>query len=39
MHSIGIWRVRDGLFAEHWDQLNTLDFLQQMGVIPPLALG
>ena len=20
MHSIDIWRVRDGLFAEHWDE-------------------
>ena len=39
MHSIDIWRVRDGLFAEHWDELNTLELFQQMGAIPPLALG
>ena len=39
MHSIDIWRVRDGLFAEHWDELNTLELFQQMGVIPPLAPG
>jgi steroid delta-isomerase-like uncharacterized protein len=39
MHSIDIWRVRDGLFAEHWDELNTLEVFQQMGAIPPLAVG
>jgi steroid delta-isomerase-like uncharacterized protein len=39
MHSIDIWCVRDGLFAEHWDELNTLEFLQQMGAIRPLALA
>jgi steroid delta-isomerase-like uncharacterized protein len=39
MHSIDIWRVRDGLFAEHWDELNTLELFQQMGAIPPLAPG
>lgn len=39
MHSIDIWRVRDDLFAEHWDELNTLELFQQMGAIPPLAPG
>jgi steroid delta-isomerase-like uncharacterized protein len=39
MHTIDIWRVRDGRFAEHWDELNTLELFQQMGAIPPLALG
>jgi predicted ester cyclase len=34
MHSIDIWRVRDGLFAEHWDELNTLELFQQIGAIP-----
>jgi steroid delta-isomerase-like uncharacterized protein len=38
MHTIDIWRVRDGLLAEHWDELNTLELFQQMGAIPPLAL-
>jgi steroid delta-isomerase-like uncharacterized protein len=38
MHSIDIWHVRDGLFAEHWDELNTLELFQQIGAIPPLAL-
>jgi steroid delta-isomerase-like uncharacterized protein len=37
MHSIDIWRVRDGLLAEHWDELNTLELFQQIGAIPPLA--
>ena len=39
MHSIDIWRVRDGLLAEHWDELNTLELFQQIGAIPPLALN
>jgi len=38
MRSIDIWRVRDGLFAEHWDELNTLQVFQQMGVLPPLPI-
>jgi steroid delta-isomerase-like uncharacterized protein len=33
MRSIDIWRVRDGVFAEHWDELNTLEVFQQMGAI------
>jgi steroid delta-isomerase-like uncharacterized protein len=37
MHSIDIRRVRDGLLAEHWDELNTLELFQQIGAIPPLA--
>lgn len=31
MHSIDIWRVKDGQFVEHWDELNTLDLFQQIG--------
>jgi steroid delta-isomerase-like uncharacterized protein len=34
MRSIDIWRVEDGMFAEHWDELNTLQVLQQMGALP-----
>ena len=34
MHSIDIWRVRDGRLREHWDELNTLEFFQQIGAIP-----
>ena len=36
MRSIDIWRIEDGMFAEHWDELNTLAMFQQMGVVPPL---
>ena len=39
MRSIDIWRVADGMFVEHWDELNTLQLLQQMGAPPPLTLG
>ena len=31
MRSIDVWRVEDGMFVEHWDELNTLQMLQQMG--------
>lgn len=31
MRSIDIWRVENGMFVEHWDELNTLQVLQQMG--------
>lgn len=37
MRSIDIWRVEDGMFAEHWDELNTLELLQQMGALPQLS--
>lgn len=33
MRSMDIWRVQDGMFAEHWDELNTLELLQQMGAL------
>jgi steroid delta-isomerase-like uncharacterized protein len=36
MHSIDIWRVRDGRLREHWDELNTLEVFQQIGAIPAL---
>src|SRR5262245_16758436 len=36
MHSIDIWRVSEGLMAEHWDELNTLELFQQIGAIPAL---
>jgi steroid delta-isomerase-like uncharacterized protein len=35
MRSIDIWRVEDGRFAEHWDELNTLDIFIQVGAVPP----
>lgn len=36
MRSIDIWRVKDGMFVEHWDELNLLEVFQQIGVLPPL---
>lgn len=39
MRSIDIWRVGEGEFVEHWDELNMLELMQQLGVIPPLDLG
>jgi steroid delta-isomerase-like uncharacterized protein len=31
---IDIWRVEGGKFAEHWDAMDTLGMLQQLGAIP-----
>lgn len=31
MRSIDLWRVENGRFAEHWDELNTLDLSMQIG--------
>jgi predicted ester cyclase len=31
LRSIDIWRVKDGKFAEHWDELNLLEVFQQIG--------
>ena len=39
MRSIDIWRVEDGMFVEHWDELNTLQVFQQMGALPSLGGG
>jgi steroid delta-isomerase-like uncharacterized protein len=36
MRSIDIWRVEDGMFVEHWDELNLMEMFQQMGALPPL---
>lgn len=36
MRSIDIWRLQDGMFVEHWDELNLLQMFQQMGALPPL---
>src|SRR5215831_19330811 len=33
MRSIDIWRVEDGRFVEHWDELNTLDIFSQVGAV------
>jgi predicted ester cyclase len=31
MHSIDIWRVRDGMAVEHWDQLDSQAFFAQLA--------
>jgi predicted ester cyclase len=36
MRSIDIWRVENGRFIEHWDELNTLDIFTQIGALAPL---
>jgi steroid delta-isomerase-like uncharacterized protein len=36
MRSIDIWRVQDGVFVEHWDELNLMQLFQQIGVLPAL---
>ena len=36
MRSIDIWRVQDGMFVEHWDELNLMQMFQQIGALPPL---
>jgi steroid delta-isomerase-like uncharacterized protein len=36
MRSIDIWRVQNGMFIEHWDELNLMQLFQQIGVLPPL---
>jgi steroid delta-isomerase-like uncharacterized protein len=36
MRSIDIWRVQNGMFAEHWDELNLMQMFQQIGALPPL---
>ena len=39
MRSIDFWRAEDGMFVEHWDELNLLEMFQQMGALPPLGGG
>jgi len=39
MRSIDIWRIENGEFVEHWDELNLLEVFQAVGAIPPLNLG
>ena len=34
MRSIDIWRFEKDRFVEHWDELNLLEVLQQMGAVP-----
>ena len=39
MRSIDIWRTGDGMFVEHWDELNLMEVFQQVGALPPLGAG
>ena len=32
---VDIMRVRDGRIVEHWNCIDQLSFMQQLGVIPP----
>jgi len=32
MRSIDIWRVKDGKFVEHWDELNLLKYSRRSGL-------
>ena len=36
MRSIDIWRLADGMFVEHWDELNLMEVFQQVGALPQL---
>ncbi|MBO0652893.1 ester cyclase [Streptomyces triculaminicus] len=36
MRSLDIWRVRDGMAVEHWDELNTVEFFTQLGLLAPM---
>jgi steroid delta-isomerase-like uncharacterized protein len=36
MRSIDIWRVQNGMFVEHWDELNLMQVFQQIGALAPL---
>ena len=39
MRSIDIWRAQDGMFVEHWDELNLMEVFAQVGALPPLGAG
>jgi steroid delta-isomerase-like uncharacterized protein len=34
---IGIWRIADGKFVEHWSNIDLHGLLQQLGAIPALS--
>ncbi len=31
MRTIDIWRVQEGKFIEHWDEINSLEIFQTLG--------
>ena len=34
-HGVDVYLLRDGRLAEHWDVVDTTDFLVKVGVLPP----
>ncbi|MEU4099109.1 ester cyclase [Streptomyces tanashiensis] len=38
MRSLDIWRVQDGMAVEHWDELNTVEFFTQLGLLAPMTM-
>jgi steroid delta-isomerase-like uncharacterized protein len=38
LRSIDIWRTENSQFVEHWDELNLMEFFQQLGILPHLAM-
>jgi predicted ester cyclase len=34
-HGVDVFLLRDGRLAEHWDVVDTTDFLVKVGVLPP----
>jgi steroid delta-isomerase-like uncharacterized protein len=36
---IDIWRIENGLLAEHWVEANMMSLMQQLGLIPPPPAG
>lgn len=34
MKTMEIWRFENDVVVEHWDSVNTLEVLQQLGVLP-----
>jgi steroid delta-isomerase-like uncharacterized protein len=33
IRSVDIWRIENGRLKEHWDVVDRLDFMQQMGLV------
>lgn len=33
IRSVDIWRIEDGRLKEHWDVVDRLEFMQQLGLV------
>lgn len=33
IRSVDIWRIEDGRLKEHWDVVDRLDFMKQLGLV------